>query len=563
VHSLNDTYRFYYNSPLTGQTQCYPANDAIDFVWEKTDNFYRRKINTPLRFIKNDFTNLHQLERSDDRCEKIDFTVEIKCGESFFPYWSGFLALVNGNFNVSKCFVDITPRLEDDYTCFLKVWEKEYNIIDIVPRVNNIKITDFANIETYICYGLELSTSDVNTWGNNCLPDLSPPTGSWGIVFQNSVPSTEPGYVFVTTIFARDTAFFASDPGAPWEYIGPGPGGTSRYGRPIARGELIIDETGVITNVISRGYPVMEVIQRIIDECGLTLVSDFYSFNPPGNAPSNFAYDYAAAYYNNLLFFQITDVKEPNADEAATIANSKLKEILDNLKFHHNIGWTIDNAELRIEHISYFSQARLMLDLTQPATVEYIAGKHEYKYITEEMPRSEKWSFPTKSLDIDWDAPSVTYQDTCSYDEDGKDVEYKIGKWASNILHIINNKDKYSDDLFVLVANNPVNNTIYRMAGEITGVMKINGTMALSNTIYYLQRHRRPQSRGVMNNQPEQFYNVQKKRAQPEISIPICCEDLLQFNPNDYVKSQLGWGEVASAKYNTKTKLLSLELNFD
>lgn len=79
----------------------------------------------------------------------------------------------------------------------------------------------------------------------------------------------------------------------------------------------------------------------------------------------------------------------------------------------------------------------------------------------------------------------------------------------------------------------------------------------------FYHRWNRPQQYGTMNDQISKFYSYKRTRKQEPIQIQLCCSDYTTFDPKDLVKTQLGWGEILSAKYSEPSEVLTVELLHD
>ena len=572
--TLHDTYQFFITTPQHGTWQAYPENDKLQWVWKKEDDsaFYRLELNTTLKFKNNaakgvtDFAKLYELERSEDRCDFVPIEINRKCGDGWFSFWKGYLAVIDGEFDVSKCVLEIKPRIDDEYRCMLNTWDKDYDVYDgpnigLRPTVTNLTasggLTIVSNIhfETFYCPPPFACAPTFEFWQNG---PLQAPVNSWGIYRQDVVQGIgingEPFWTRVT-YYAREIGVFTLDPGSPWIYIGNSyPIGS--YARPIDA--AILDENG---NVITfkNGLRLNDVIKWLAgsyDEqeqfglgfCGYEVVSDFFGINPDNTAPSNIAYNYAAQFCHEISIHQITDIKRPNASKPEFIWPFTFKKLLEDLQTMFNVRWVIDSGNiLRIEHLSYFDN-RNMLDLTHDDFKPFIAGKHKFKYLSEAMPLTETFTFPVQGSQIDFIGRPILYNETCSYNTDAKNESYSTQILFSDVEDIFLNPDKYPNDGYVLISTDSFS-TIKSDIGELSANEILNGCFSWANLMYNFHRYGRPQRIGNMNNQDEVFLSWEPKREQVELSFPMCCDDLLNtFDPKDKVRTQLGWGIISECQ---------------
>lgn len=556
--TLHDTYQFFITTPQHGTWQAYPENDKLQWVWKKEDDsaFYRLELNTTLKFKNNaakgvtDFTKLYELERSEDRCDFVPIEINRKCGDGWFSFWQGYIAVIDGDFDVSKCVLEIKPRIDDEYRCINGKLDTVQNILEVQsePNVGNIP----GIIEENRCcsiqgWSIQLPPPQPTDFGinSNCID----PSEGWVFV-ENRIelvgndPNQQEDLYEVCSVFVREVAPGTCDgstpeppPGSGWILILDNCPSSSLWARP----------TTVFTKVsYPGGRKLRSVTEFLAGDCVSGVISDFFGWDPDNTAPNNSAYAAAAASYQDILVFQKSDVRFPNNPSPATRGEMTLKELLESLRVHFNVYWYIESGKLRIEHKSYFEDGVLMLDLTQDDFKPFIAGKHKFKYLSEQIPKSETWQAMERTT-FEFDGVPVTYSDTCSYDQDAKNVEYSVGRFTNDLLTITENRDRFSDDGFCLAAR--IGNAILTEPTLINGNNVLNGPMAFPNLLYRFHRYGRPQRSGNMNNQDEVFLSWEPKREQVELSFPMCCDDLLNtFDPKDKVRTQLGWGIISECQ---------------
>jgi hypothetical protein len=61
------------------------------------------------------------------------------------------------------------------------------------------------------------------------------------------------------------------------------------------------------------------------------------------------------------------------------------------------------------------------------------------------------------------------------------------------------------------------------------------------------------------NTEDLTFLSRKRIKEQPEIKVPISCDVEADFSPDALQKLPLGWSEVQSATYDTKTEVLALK----
>lgn len=591
---INDLYKFYYTHPTNGLVQVYPANNSLSFQWkrEKGQIFFRKDLTTTLNFIGDDFKELYRLDRSNYRCEKLNFEIHRKCGEAYSLYWTGYLALIDGDFDVTKCKVSIKPRIEDKYSCLMQGWKKEKDYIGGVgapPAIDpGIKLTE-GNVQFIDC------TLQVNQYQNfDILPDvsslipytdcLSEPLDSWSYLgydltfvrFFTTINETTGAETLVkqwslVCHYAREVkpgTIEGSTPvppsGGGWYYI-PSGALSSMWARPIN-----INSDLAKIDALKNGRWLKDVLNYLVSDCGLHVVSDFLNISPDNTAPNNDAYDYAALNFKEIAIFQKSDIRraKPVYDDEgnvipiqpATKAAIVLQKLLENLHKGLNVYWDIIDDVFRIEHITYWQQRNLMLNLTQDSLKHRIAGLHRYKYLKEEVPIKETWSWMEKTDNNgDFDGLPIEYNEYCSFgDESSNEVDFQCDIITTNVEYIILNSDKIADAGNVLICTR--NNGILSDIGRLSNQYKINGALGFANLMYHLQRYGRPQISGKLNGLDEAFFTKLRTRSQEGITLQLCCDDLATFDPQHSVKTQLGWGDVESATLTDPQSIIKLNL---
>lgn len=563
MNSIASLYKFFITHPLQGLIEVFPKNNTLKFVWkrEKGQAFYRKTLDTELVFKGDEFKMFHSLDRSNYKCEKIPIELHRVCGEDYSLYHSGFLALIDMEFDVTNCRGEIKVRNEDDYTCILSKWQKEKDIIKDVASTPEISLFEYLVEETFC----EADFDHVIQSGPFFPEDQTPYTGCLdfpityaynGIVgFQliASNPTILEETYRVTWSYKRFRVESITEPeGGGWTEISSGV-----WVKPLVTLNNFSD-----AYKFANGRLLNDVISYFVDECGLTYISNFFAYNPDATNPTNFAYDYADQYFQEVVIFQKSDVRFPDKTEKATKGIMKFKDLLQWLNFVYNVSWSIDSGFFRLEHFTYFHNRSNMLDLTQAATLPRIIGQYKYKYTNDELPLIETWSWMEQTLSpVDFDAGNITYDDVCSYDDsEANTTDYSV-PITTNIEGIINNPSEIADAGWVLVSKRGTGLLVSN--GKISGESRVNMAHSWANLLYNLHRHGRPQSTGEMNGENEAFFYTLPSRQQEPLTVKMCCEDIADFNPMHKVKSQLGWGIVDSAELNDPGSMITLNLLHD
>ncbi len=586
---------------------------------------FRKKLTTTLRFVNDsrtalkDFDKLYALESSRIyKCENVFFNIYKKCNGSETIWWSGKLAFVEGEFDVDHCILEILPRSFDVYDCIFAMWEKDLNIfaginagkvtaLDRNPCRNPDEVVlttadyESAFIETRVCtkHIANLKLDGVSDFSDECLVlwNGQPDKLGWkmksNIITYDNNTSTQSGTV--TTTWVREKVRTNCLNGTP---VPPPGDGWILYEFNCSIGSLWVrppleinfDADGKYKQLkFVNGRYLNDVIKYLVGDwqnqicfstCKYKVKSNFFGIDPDANPnpTNNIAYQKAVQRCWHLVIHHITDIARWDLGQPATlnyVDESKrpqfitLKKLLNDLKVMFNVHWLIDESTqpptLRIEHYSYFKK-NFMLDLVLDSVdgktkyYNYTNGLHKYTYNKENLPKKEffKFMYPTDiAFNGDFDGFPIEYNENCS---SSQDETLQCELFTTNVNHIISNSDKFEgSEGYVLIESNGNGHFMYD-GGLISHKPKLNGFLSFANLHYNFHRHGRPQRDGKINSLQQQFKSYKKQKVQ-KLRIPFCCNDIIQFNPTDLVKTQLGWGDVNDAVYSEPSEVLELELH--
>lgn len=577
-----DNWTFEADHTTAGTRTLSPVADGLLFrhVKEDPQQFFRLILDTEFQFIDGDYDYLIGIEEGEDRCEEITLTVTET--ESGFE-WLGVLPLSSAKFDKSNRIIRIKPEPDDDYRCFLDTWEDTYSIftypsIDLTMYEGEIEIerrniTALADIE------------------NPPTPTNDGSDPNWQILILDAsfALSTWAGFV----VWVRQVITTTCSGGSPVEPAGSGwdlrvndcaGSGESTYSKEVA---LIRnpDEEYIGTSTRRRTYNVVpgvtydvdadehEVLEidngirlttiinsRIASTCSLALKSNFLSYAAPGGAPSNDAYT-ASDLIRYLVLFQRSDVKRPGAYQNATNGDVSLKMILDGLWSTLRAYWWIEGSNLYIEHESNLSSSN-GLDLTAPPYADMIAGLNQYERIDQDFPRQQVFNWDESYAQRDFDGVPLVFDNACA-----KGDEPISAPWSTDVNSIFARPDTASDAGFVLVAPIYQESNNYYLpteAGALTGTELLNGHLAWANLQANYHQENRPFLAGTMNQAAHTFDSARPARRQSDIAVTGFTPALFDsYDPDDLVKTDLGWGEVAEASWDVGTQTLTLELKHE
>lgn len=571
----------------SGAREFFPVNNTLQWSWEKEKNFIfkRHKLNTTLIFQDNakesrpDFTDLYRLERDPrERCKDIDVSIEMLCDGNQEQFWIGKMAAIDGDWNVSFCNTSIKPRVDDRYSCLVNKYEQKVNIL---RNTETVTASPFVGMIEYItCYYTEQGgISKYINENYSGLPFAACIDGNmsdegWTLFINQGLweegDGTENfGTWSIETTWVRE--FVSNDQdliGEGWIQVDGGyarlvpVAPKQRYnenGQFLEEFELPFPEAG-----FDNGVPLQVALEKILEvlECeDINIISNFFNINPDGTNPDNSAYQAAEIYLRELVIYQRTDIKRAQANQNATRNELSLKDIFDDFENMFNVYWDVDDDDnWRIEHISYFNSER-RLNLLEPMFEEKIRHQWRYKYDTEKLPEQEVWNWPIPQT-YHFNGLPILYTGACVTDnENEKEKKFPIKNFLTDIEFILQaNDEDIENEGSVLVATS--DGFIISETNKWTGDYKLNGHLAIPNLQHYYHQHNRPQFEGEMNEELTVFETIIRTRRQT-IKITFACCDMLLFNPNDLVKTQLGWGEIDRATYDEPKQELTLELLHD
>ena len=575
-----------------------------------------------------DFTKILDIENSGERCETIYFEIKVSCdgGKTYTTDWEGSFSVNDGKFDLDKCTFKFAAALLDKYSCLLNNFNKDFNLLEAGPLITirnyerpqlqfmycELNFADPAPDPTPagtifylppICFDdfptppgsakaawsylySDIVDYGVNDWhgtiiiykrvvqtafNSGGLPVLPPPTifGQWW-----EVPGTNNGF---TTQFAFE--FFAApnfvatygtdiisvpcnaDPGAPYN---------------LAGSRIIACVNGLDWYYVQSGASFVEYTQfRTLYDTMLflvqkncsninSLVSDFFAWNPIGDAPGYVTgFNYVTGELNaliNLAIAQKSDIIDPTASQAATIGNMSLQRIMENFKTIFNVEWFIDdNNNFRIEHIKFFTFV-VGYDSTIAPNLKFNIANNKYFYKKEEMPSVEHFVF-MEALYLDFVGKDITYSSACTINDGDNNIKQFVADRFTMDIDFI---EAFPADIektgFVMVVYKTSGgaNAVTKEVGKLSNSEQNNAHLSMANLHYNYHRYGRILLSGNMNGIDENFFTIIKNKAQENVKLQICCGEV--FEPTGkLVKTELGLGEVETAE--KENNIITLQIN--
>ena len=572
---LFDRLRFELEYPSGTWTTIVPTVDdvVLSKSREKGKFLYRLNLETELLLRKAAWDYISEIE-TDAHCSEIN--IRLSCGAQ--TIYEGSVKLNDASFDFSNCSATIEANTDDDYSCIERGLKTEINII---PGDQTLKFF-IGEIERQDC--IETHVTGLNPPVYSGIDDCLSEADGWQIeenIYQNVTPSG-PGVVAPfeadqeTTWFRLTVDSATQPPGIGWTNIG----GTT-WVRPLV---IVVDEDQTTSpppeeafwyqywkpafgnnESIDNGVRLDDLLQTFLNEigCTLTIVSDFLGINPDFTAPSNDAYTAAYEKMQDVLIFQKSDVKRGDASNNATSGKMTLDELFTFLANGPKVFPSIVNGSLRLEHISYYEEKPISLDLTTAPYMRWMKRSRKYSYTNDDNPRFEKFSAMETTNNARFDGVPIEYGVECS-SKDNDTVQHSLGRFVTDISSVITTPDSFSDDGFVVVNAIEFEGELYidsEMSALFPADEVLNGHLSFPNLHDKYWRNYAYQASGLLNGVTIDFDSVRPSKRGVPITIPgWCCADFLNFDPASLVRTPIGDGEIEKITYSVKTGNVVFEL---
>lgn len=577
-------YRFFVTTQA-GQREIFPQNtNTLILTWVKDQNsaFFRKQLTGKVKIVGDDFKYLLAEEKSIYRCNQMPFIINKNC-DGFSEYFTGQMLCDDGTWNLSSCEVEIQASVVDDYACFDDQKATEYNLFQVTAHdehVNTLK-----------------GTVEFVTYTDNVYPTTDwkgsgdPFDQGWAIYYKNYTqdPATGPPTVSQSVTWIRETVHVDFPLGAPWIEISATPDGLVTHyvyvRAPALFGKVVtqtkISETAYTTTYqwkygaqFQNGMKLYDALSGFLFTlCPLlTIKSDFFQFNADNVSTINYETGEQSKVLN-LILFQKSDVKRPPTqsdidagfapDDAATIANTTFDDLLQDILGIFKLQYWIDGNDFRIEHPSWFNKV-LGLDLTLARDdSKYRVGAAVYSYVTDGLPKREKFTWMDVSSPGDFAGQDIIYQSTCSGISEKNNKNIDIKGITTDVELCLDNPDEsssVSDEGFVLMACDDENFLIYE-AQILTGSNTLNNTLSWAHLQFDYFRYNNYFKEFILNNNIEGTQKLLPNKKQTAILAVLCCGE--EFDADKLIKTVIGTGEVSTASLNLYTDILTLEVLFE
>ena len=151
---MNPIYKFELATEYNGVTNNYAvyplrkADLAKDYELQQNQKFYRAKLSGKLLFSRADYAIIANAKFET----KFTLVISISWnnGQTWTEYWRGEFWKTDCKFDTDAQTAEVTPAPIDDYTNVLAGMEKEYNLIDLKPAIEQLTITKRPLIQMYV-----------------------------------------------------------------------------------------------------------------------------------------------------------------------------------------------------------------------------------------------------------------------------------------------------------------------------------------------------------------------------------------------------------------------------
>lgn len=374
----------------------------------------------------------------------------------------------------------------------------------------------------------------------------------------------------------------------------------------------IIDVPTIVTARDDRGTPHDYTHCRLFEDmvdyvakqtCGSVagIISDFFQINPENASALNY-FTGAVNRYTQLVVSAKSDIYLVTPTNPATTEYAMFITTMNELRYLFNVWWELDaNNNVRIEHESWF-EFGVGLDLTQSRYAEYLIKTNKYTYVKDEIPESETWVFPQQGADaVSYSSGAVgslpdaiyelTYENECPSDEVAtSSVEYRVEQfflnlelvqlmWLTHTIPFSVSFEKKSG-IFLFATVFKAGDGKYHIYGG-----ELNLEMNMSALLHQFHIWGRPQfinirrhfadGLGLMEQIQNRFEapidggltgvdfytrNAKGHKLQTKITVPLCCNDI--FDTTKLVRTSLGDGKVADARFDPNNNTLQLQLKY-
>lgn len=550
-------YKFFATGVTGIEREVFPKNgNTFAMQWEKPEEraFFSKKLDGKLLFDGDDFNWFYTFEKSQYRCVPIYLRIEKLCSGTYSDFFEARLILNKGTFDLDQCQLEIEATPDNKYTCYDEKADEERNLFSIVDANETISLAE-GELEFLNCTGTlgvdpEFCSSDVGY-----------------ILNKRDISSTD-GITFTfNNEWVREKKTSLTPLSAPWISIGG-----DEYVKTPAQYGLVIynsDENNFgfrykVGGTIDHGMKLQDIVEGLLNlACpGLTLKSDFFQWNPDVVSTVNYVTGQASKVLN-LILFQKSDVKRPDSDQNATMANIQLDKLIVDLCNTFYLKWDIDDDNrFVIEHVSFFNK-NTGLNLAGRYDQILRVGTNKYSYDVNNIPLREVFfMLNDETINNDFKGKPIIYNNDCAGTSDLKEKEWRVENYLTDLGFVLAHPDPddsfVTDEGFVLIACDSLNNILFEES--FIGGNYLNNTLSWTRLHEDYWRYEKYFPDFLMNGFAQTALSIIPTKKQVPINVQLCCDD---FAPDELITTQLGEGTVAEASYNLYSGILTLTLLYD
>lgn len=126
----------------------YKDDLSIEYEKESQQQFFRRKLSGKIDFIGEDFYKIMAQNFETEYHVLLEMSTDN--GHTWSQYWHGKFMRTDCTVNIDDKKITVQPEVVDEYTDILAGMEKEYNLIELAPAIDRVRITKRAALQVYL-----------------------------------------------------------------------------------------------------------------------------------------------------------------------------------------------------------------------------------------------------------------------------------------------------------------------------------------------------------------------------------------------------------------------------
>tara|TARA_R100000655_G_scaffold6137_3_gene18034 strand:- start:1129 stop:2898 length:1770 start_codon:yes stop_codon:yes gene_type:complete len=526
--------------------------------------------------------------------QKIELTIKEVNELGTFLIFDLFFTVRDCKINPKQKKIEVSPKQNTLYNCLKNNYDREFNFLEVPTVVNSLYSYDVSQIEfnifgkdaynppfygSYILcggvtplFGFKLFGREKRTTYCNAGKPQTPSGTGWQLYADNCASKNIASYYrkpltlddapnkscLITFDYTTCSGAGCSAP------LPASPLGTENW----HAFKTFVNSTGAFAwwvnlnsipannHNLNNGRLLTDVINYGLNQnCeALDLQSEFLTnlTNPVTNiTPSS---------TEGLQIHAISDIKDPDASEPASIENITIRKILnDYISSKLNCFWRVDEGTQRliIEHYTDLN-AQGVTDLTIIDSGKWLELKNRYEYDNTDTPKAE--AFPSLDSSIDFTGVNIEYDNDAAHGV----KTYNTESFYSEVETILNNPQDYPNDGAAIITPlslaPPESTTGARSElGAITGDYRPNAPQGMANLHKKFWPYYRPFDFGKLNFTNRAFSKTKPVKKLESITVPLCCffffAPYSAFKTNDFTN-----GELQSASFNPKSGFITLEI---